>query len=119
MQDLEAVQRCLPLLAEKSEQLAANGQAVWLNADVLYLRGQPQSAVSLPCNCHAPEVLPGPGLRGWRCSVPADAFFDAAARYCPGREWGMRGPDPRSSPCPRRPPEPGLEGQPGGPGVLH
>jgi len=65
--DLEAVQLCLPLLAEKSQKLAANGQAVWLNAD----------------------VLPGPGLRGWRCAVPADAFFEAAQRYCPGAHLSL------------------------------
>lgn len=65
--DLEAVQLCLPLLAEHSEQLAANGQAVWLNAD----------------------VLPGPGLRSWRCAVPADAFFDAAQRHCPGAHLSL------------------------------
>ncbi|CAE7722575.1 fam151a, partial [Symbiodinium pilosum] len=65
--DLESVQRCLPLLAERSRQLAANEQAVWLNAD----------------------VLPGPGLRGWRCAVPAEAFFDAAETYCPGAHLSL------------------------------
>jgi len=65
--DLEAVRRCLPLLAERSGELAANGQAVWLNAD----------------------VLPGPGLRSWSCSVPAEEFLRAAEEHCPGAHLSL------------------------------
>lgn len=65
--DLKAVERCLPLLRERSKELAANGQAVWLNAD----------------------VLPGPGLRGWSCSVPAEQFLAAAEEHCPGAHLSL------------------------------
>ena len=34
-QDLEAVRRCLPLLAERSGELAANGQVEWDRDDEL------------------------------------------------------------------------------------
>ncbi|CAJ1446427.1 unnamed protein product [Effrenium voratum] len=65
--DLESVERCLPVLAERSSELARNGQAVWLNAD----------------------VLPGPGLRRWSCAVPAEEFLSKAEEYCPGAHLSL------------------------------
>eukprot|EP00438_Fugacium_kawagutii_P022933 Skav226770 [mRNA] locus=scaffold8:181316:185906:- [translate_table: standard] len=65
--DLEAVRLCLPMLAERSGELASNGQAVWLNAD----------------------VLPGPGLRSWSCSVPAEDFLTKAEELCPGAHLSL------------------------------
>eukprot|EP00930_Biecheleria_cincta_P077156 TRINITY_DN6442_c0_g1_i1.p1 TRINITY_DN6442_c0_g1~~TRINITY_DN6442_c0_g1_i1.p1 ORF type:complete len:294 (-),score=46.81 TRINITY_DN6442_c0_g1_i1:36-917(-) len=60
--DLQALQLCLPLLAAAKDKLYANGQAVWLNAD----------------------VLPGPGLRTWQCALPAKPFLEAVCMHCPG-----------------------------------
>lgn len=66
--DLEAVPRCLPLLAQHSGELAANGQAVWLNAD----------------------VLPGPGLRRWSGGVlNAEEFLRTAEEQCPGAHLSL------------------------------
>lgn len=57
---LAAVEPCLQLLAERWPQLHANGQAVWLNAD----------------------ILPGPNARG-TCAVPAHVFVPLCRRLCP------------------------------------
>ncbi|CAE8650459.1 unnamed protein product [Polarella glacialis] len=65
--NLASVELCLPMLAAASSRLAANRQAVWLNAD----------------------VLPGPGLRSWSCAVPAEAFLAAAAELCPGAHLSL------------------------------
>lgn len=35
-------------------------------------------------NSTTTEVLPGPGLRSWSCSVPAEEFLRAAEEHCPG-----------------------------------
>ena len=58
--ELEAVEPCLELLAARWPHLHANGQAIWLNAD----------------------VLPGPNARG-ACRVPAHAFLPLCRRLCP------------------------------------
>jgi len=57
---LGAVEPCLELLAERWPQLHANGQAVWLNAD----------------------VLPGPNVRT-PPDVPAHEFVPMCRRVCP------------------------------------
>jgi hypothetical protein len=60
--DLDAVEPCLRLLAERWPQLHSNGQAVWLNAD----------------------VLPGPNARGpAACRVPAHIFLPLCRSLCP------------------------------------
>ena len=58
--EAECVEPCLRLLAERWPQLHANGQAIWLNAD----------------------VLPGPNARG-TCRVPAQSFLPLCRRLCP------------------------------------
>mmetsp|Transcript_13725 Transcript_13725/g.35311 ORF Transcript_13725/g.35311 Transcript_13725/m.35311 type:complete len:380 (-) Transcript_13725:486-1625(-) len=57
---LAAVEPCLELLAERWPQLHSNGQAVWLNAD----------------------VLPGPNVR-CKPNVPAHDFVPLCRRLCP------------------------------------
>ena len=60
--DLRAVEPCLELLAQQWPQLHANGQAIWLNAD----------------------VLPGPNARGSKAvRVPAREFVPLCRRLCP------------------------------------
>ena len=58
--EAEAVEPCLELLAQRWPQLHSNGQAIWLNAD----------------------VLPGPNSRG-PCRVPATTFLPLCRRLCP------------------------------------
>jgi len=58
--DGTAVEPCLLLLAERWPQLHSNGQAIWLNAD----------------------VLPGPNQRG-PCRVSAHDFLPLCRRLCP------------------------------------
>ena len=58
--ELECVEPCLELLAQRWPQLHANGQAIWLNAD----------------------VLPGPNARQ-ACKVPAHTFLPLCRRLCP------------------------------------
>jgi hypothetical protein len=58
--DAAAVEPCLLQLAAKWPQLHSNGQAIWLNAD----------------------VLPGPNARG-ACRVPAQSFLPLCRRLCP------------------------------------
>ncbi|CAK0876033.1 unnamed protein product [Prorocentrum cordatum] len=60
--ELRAVRQCLPEVARATGRLRENGQAIWLNAD----------------------VLPGPGCRGKAPTVPADEFLKAVADSCPG-----------------------------------
>ena len=57
---LAAVEPCLKLLAEHWPQLHSNGQAVWLNAD----------------------ILPGPNARS-SVAVPAHVFVPLCRRLCP------------------------------------
>ncbi|KOO33751.1 fam151a protein [Chrysochromulina tobinii] len=57
---LAAVEPCLELLSERWAQLHANGQAVWLNAD----------------------ILPGPNRR-FAPAVPSHAFIPLCRRLCP------------------------------------
>ena len=74
--ELAAVEPCLQLLAAKWPKLHANGQGVWLNAD----------------------VLPGPNARA-RCPVPFEHFVPLCRRMCPaaplslGWRLGILGPD--------------------------
>jgi len=58
--DPQAVEPCLELLASRWSQLHTNGQAVWLNAD----------------------ILPGPNARS-PARVPADTFVPLCRRLCP------------------------------------
>ena len=81
--ELDAVEPCLELLAEKWPQLQANGQAIWLNAD----------------------ILPGPNARKrGACRVPAYRFLPLCRRYCPhavlslGWRVGPLGPEETYSP---------------------
>lgn len=60
--DLESVHECLPLLVAVRPSLLANGQAVWINAD----------------------ILPGPGCRSWKWEIPPNDLFAAVAQHCPG-----------------------------------
>ena len=76
--ELDAVEPCLELLAHKWPQLHANGQAIWLNAD----------------------VLPGPNARKrGSCRVPAYRFLPLCRKICPhavlslGWKVGPLGPD--------------------------
>ena len=55
-----AVEPCLRLLAQRWPQLHTNGQAIWLNAD----------------------VLPGPNARS-RLEIPAHTFIPLCRRFCP------------------------------------
>jgi len=74
--ELAAVEPCLQLLAAKWPKLHANGQGVWLNAD----------------------VLPGPNARS-RCPVPFEQFVPLCRSMCPaaplslGWRLGILGPD--------------------------
>ena len=58
---IEAVAPVLKLVAERLPQLRANGQGVWLNAD----------------------VLPGPNKRGAACKVPAHRFLPLWRTHLP------------------------------------
>merc|ERR1711892_10103 len=49
-------------VASVKGRLAANGQAVWLNAD----------------------IVPGPGRRSQLATIPGGLFLDTVAKYCPG-----------------------------------
>lgn len=60
--EIAAVWPCLPLVAQLAPQLKANGQAVWINAD----------------------ILPGPGKRVGEGAVPTAEFFNAVLALCPG-----------------------------------
>jgi len=55
-----AVEPCLQLLSKRWKELYTNGQAVWLNAD----------------------VLPGPNARG-KPPISANEFVSLSRRYCP------------------------------------
>ncbi len=61
--ELRVVEPCLRMISERSTELRANGQTVWLNAD----------------------VLPGPNSRR-RPEIPADAFMPLCRQLCP---WAM------------------------------
>uniref|UniRef100_A0A7S3RFS5 Menorin-like domain-containing protein n=2 Tax=Emiliania huxleyi TaxID=2903 RepID=A0A7S3RFS5_EMIHU len=71
-----AVEPCLELLAARKLQLLSNGQAVWLNAD----------------------IVPGPNSRK-RVAIPADSFLPLCRQHCPwallSLGWAVRplGPD--------------------------
>ncbi len=73
--EIAAVEPCLKMLAERWPKLHANGQGVWLNAD----------------------VLPGPNARR-KCPVPFDQFVPLCRRMCPqaslslGWRLGILGP---------------------------
>mmetsp|Transcript_76086 Transcript_76086/g.126815 ORF Transcript_76086/g.126815 Transcript_76086/m.126815 type:complete len:330 (-) Transcript_76086:174-1163(-) len=56
-----AVESCLSLVAARASELARNGQAVWLNAD----------------------VIPGPNSRQSGATVPAQLFVPLCQRLCP------------------------------------
>jgi len=58
--DAAALEPCLQLLAKRWPELQRNGQAVWLNAD----------------------VLPGPNARG-KVELPPRLFLPLCRRYCP------------------------------------
>lgn len=58
--EMAAVEPCLQLLAARWPKLRANGQGVWLNAD----------------------VLPGPNARR-RSRMPAEEFVPLCRRMCP------------------------------------
>jgi len=60
--DLAALEPCLIHIAAVKESLAANGQAVWINAD----------------------VVPGPNMRNQPCVIPAVSFMEAIVEHCPG-----------------------------------
>ena len=74
--DMAAVEPCLQLLAARWPKLHANGQGVWLNAD----------------------VMPGPNARR-KCPVPFDEFVPLCRRVCPnaalslGWRLGILGPE--------------------------
>jgi hypothetical protein len=81
--ELDAVEPCLELLAQKWPQLHANGMAIWLNAD----------------------VLPGPNARRvGSCRVPAYRFLPLCRKLCPhaylslGWRVGPIGPEEVYSP---------------------
>jgi len=59
--DIESIELCLPLLAEARPRLFANGQAVWINAD----------------------ILPGPGSMFWQ-PINAERLFQEVKEHCPG-----------------------------------
>ena len=63
---LAAVEPCLELLARRWTELCANGQAVWLNAD----------------------VLPGPNKQR-EPDVPASVFIPLCRRYCPDAQLSL------------------------------
>jgi len=58
--DSDSLEPCLQLLAKRWPELQRNGQAVWLNAD----------------------VLPGPNARG-KVALPPKLFLPLCRRYCP------------------------------------
>ena len=60
--ELRALQGCLPKIFSSKWRLAAQRQAVWINAD----------------------ILPGPNRREGKILVPAEEFFAAVAKECPG-----------------------------------
>lgn len=60
--ELGPVRSCLSLLSSALPQLEANGQCVWINADVML----------------------GPGKRSGEPTVPADALLEIWAKYCAG-----------------------------------
>jgi len=74
--ELEAVEPCLEMLALRESQLHSNGQAVWLNAD----------------------ILPGPNARR-AVQIPARVFVPLCRQLCPhavlslGWQVGPMGPE--------------------------
>mmetsp|Transcript_46632 Transcript_46632/g.110883 ORF Transcript_46632/g.110883 Transcript_46632/m.110883 type:complete len:404 (+) Transcript_46632:39-1250(+) len=65
--DIESVEQCLPLVAAARSRLRANGQALWLNAD----------------------LLPGPGAAMLFSPLQADRFLQLVQEHCPGAHLSL------------------------------